>query len=299
MRAQDARHVPIQAYLDSEGVKPQRVRKDGRELWYVSPIRASEATASFKVDTIKNLWYDHGAGKGGNVIDLVCEVKCVTVAEALAVLAGLGGHHGAQPPAASRTLKATSVDSVFEVLAEREITHPALIDYLASRGIDLELGRAWLREIHFKPRSGGGPYFGLGFRCGDGWDVRSAVFKGYVGTRKDVSFLDRGPGSSVVVFEGFMDYLSFLAHLHLDDYHGSVLILHSTAHVDRGLALLVGRHIASGLFLYLDHDSAGRRATQAFLDQFRGTALDKSDLYDGHPDFNAWWSSRRRQSDEP
>ena len=90
MRALEARKIPIAEYLEHEGARPSAVRKAGRELWYQSPLR-DEKTASFKVDTVKNLWFDHGVGKGGNVIDLVCEVRRVTVAEALAILSRLGG----------------------------------------------------------------------------------------------------------------------------------------------------------------------------------------------------------------
>lgn len=302
MRAQEARQIPISEYLEREGVTPAHAKKSGRELWYLSPIRGGEATASFKVDTVKNLWYDHGAGKGGNVIDLVCELRRVTVAEALAILAGVavsGASIAATtPPAATRL-----VADAFSITSVREVHHPKLVAYLGVRGIPLDLARAHLKEVHYAPAGDGSAcYYGLGFRCGDGWDVRSAVFKGFVGTRKDVTLIDAGQGSSVVVFEGFLDYLSFLAHLGLEKYDGSVLILHSTAQTVRGIARLQGRSFASGVFLYLDQDAAGRRATAAFIAGLEGCGVpvvDKSDLYAGYSDFNAWWMERAEGADGP
>ena len=184
----------------------------------------------------------------------------------------------------------------FKVTAVRDVTHPALVQYLDSRCIPQALARQHLKEIHFQPVGGAGRYFALGFPCGDGWDARSAVFKGFIGTTKDITFLDAGDGSSVAVFEGVMDYLSLLAHLNVDALPGySVLILHSTAQVDRALKRLAGRHVPNVL-LYLDHDAAGRAATRVLQDAFGPAAIDRSDLYAGHPDLNAWRIATRRKT---
>jgi hypothetical protein len=71
MRADQARTIPIDRNLYAQGVKPARARMGGRELWYSSPLRQGDKSPSFKTDTLKNLWYDHGLGRGGNIIDLV------------------------------------------------------------------------------------------------------------------------------------------------------------------------------------------------------------------------------------
>lgn len=86
MRADQARLIPIATYLERAGVQPAKVTRGGRELWYSSPLREGDTTPSFKVDTEKNLWFDHGMARGGNVIDLVIEMRRVTVKEALAIL---------------------------------------------------------------------------------------------------------------------------------------------------------------------------------------------------------------------
>ena len=99
MRADQARQVPIQLYLERSGIKPAKVTRNGRELWYTSPIRDGDDTPSFKVDTVKNLWFDHGLSVGGNVIDLVIEMRRVTVKEALSILdSGFAGSVPAQAP---------------------------------------------------------------------------------------------------------------------------------------------------------------------------------------------------------
>ena len=65
MRADQARHIPISDYLERSGIKPAKVTRQGRELWYSSPIREGDDTPSFKVDTEKNLWFDHGLAAAG------------------------------------------------------------------------------------------------------------------------------------------------------------------------------------------------------------------------------------------
>ena len=92
-----------------------------------------------------------------------------------------------------------------------------------------------------------------------------------------------------------MDYLSLLAQLNEDALPGySVLILHSTAQVDRAIKRLAGRHVPNVL-LYLDHDAAGRAATRALQDAYGPAAIDRSGDYAGHPDLNAWRIATRSQ----
>lgn len=63
MQCKQANSVPAHLYLEYKGFKPRHTRLNGRELWYISPIRPQENTPSFKVDVILNRWFDHGLGK--------------------------------------------------------------------------------------------------------------------------------------------------------------------------------------------------------------------------------------------
>ena len=64
--AANARQLDLVEYLQDLGHHPQKIR--GNDYWYLSPLR-DEKTASFKVNRKLNLWYDHGLGKGGSLID--------------------------------------------------------------------------------------------------------------------------------------------------------------------------------------------------------------------------------------
>ncbi len=63
---EEARQTDMVDYLSKLGYEPAKVR--GINYWYLSPLR-EERTPSFKINRKLNRWYDHGLGKGGNIID--------------------------------------------------------------------------------------------------------------------------------------------------------------------------------------------------------------------------------------
>jgi DNA primase len=58
----------------------------------VSPFRPNERTPSFKIDPVKNLWFDFGSGEGGTIIDFVQKLYTLeNVSEALTKISDLTG----------------------------------------------------------------------------------------------------------------------------------------------------------------------------------------------------------------
>ena len=183
MRAIEARKIPITEYLAQEGIQPMRSRRDGGELWYSSPLREGDSDPSFKVDTTKNLWFDFGLAKGGNVIDLVCALRNTTVSDALRLLEETGLYRGVHLPGENPTLFNEKTEmtpnlacagekenwlsqksvgaSKFEIVKVIDLKHPALIEYLQSRHIRLELARQYLKEVHFRPNGQNKSFFAL------------------------------------------------------------------------------------------------------------------------------------------
>jgi len=53
----EAKQIDMVDYLSALGHRPQKVRNS--DYWYLSPL----------VNRSLNIWYDHGIGKGGNLID--------------------------------------------------------------------------------------------------------------------------------------------------------------------------------------------------------------------------------------
>ncbi len=68
MNIQQARQMKIDRLQNQLG--HQAVKQSGDEQWYLSPFR-EEKTPSFKTNATKNVWYDFGEAKGGDVIGLV------------------------------------------------------------------------------------------------------------------------------------------------------------------------------------------------------------------------------------
>ena len=64
------RQIPLADFLARLGHEP--VRRSGNELWYIAPYRG-ERTPSFRVNVAKQLWYDFGLGKGGDIFTLAGE----------------------------------------------------------------------------------------------------------------------------------------------------------------------------------------------------------------------------------
>ena len=80
MNCEEANQIDMVDYLNALGYQPQKIR--GNDYWYYSPFR-EEKKPSFKVNKSKNVWYDHGAGKGGKLVDFVIEFYHCNVSEAL------------------------------------------------------------------------------------------------------------------------------------------------------------------------------------------------------------------------
>lgn len=307
MRAKEAREISISEFLDSIGVRPQKTRHSGNELWYSSPIRNGDSHPSFKVDTRKNLWFDFGIAKGGNIVDLVCELQNTTVKDALAILEQSGLYRGSigvsrsvsriitasRSPANNQKLEPVKKSpagekekNAFEVLSVSPITNTALLKYLDKRKIDLKVASLYLKQIKFKPCNGVKSFYALGFPSGDGFEARSRVFKGFIGSHKDLCRINLQDGKSLSIFEGFMDFLSFLSYYHYTDFQNSAIIL-NTINLRHRVLEEISKYSFTKIYLFLDNDEAGENTKDFFLENIKNIPIiDKSDLYKNFKDFN-------------
>jgi DNA primase len=269
------------SYLDSLGFKPVKIQ--GSAHWYLSPLR-SERTASFKVDSKRNLWYDFGTSEGGTVIDFAIRYLRCSVSEVLSRL-----QHAA-PVTWNYSPRPEMVQSPDEqklrLSAVVPLCSPALLQYLASRKISLELAKQYCAELRFEVN--GKHYFGVGFaNQSKGWEIRNQ-FQKYASAPKDISVLKTG-SDRVLVFEGFMDFLSFLSlprpgqHIHSD-----YVILNGIGLFQRAVPLLSAYRERG---LYFDRDTAGKQMTAVALGLGPGYS-DHSSLYQGFKDLNDYLVTR-------
>lgn len=140
MNIEDVKQIPIADYLHSLGYSP--VKQQGNGLWYKSPLR-EEHEPSFKVNTDRNLWYDFGAGKGGNIIALAKELYC---SGSLPYLLNRIAEQTPHVRPVSFSFPQRRTEPSFQHLEVRDLTHPALLRYLQGRGINIELAKENVRN---------------------------------------------------------------------------------------------------------------------------------------------------------
>ena len=194
-----ARNICIVKTLANLGHYP--TRKSEKEAWFLSPLR-SETQASFNVSFNKNLWYDFGTGKGGNVIDLVMLLENCSFQDALNFLSDNTISFSFCPEIADTK---NDTDAVIDIVHVQNISHQALCGYLRSRSIPLAVGNAYCKEIRYKLK--GKEFFSLGLQNHlGGWELRNKYFKGS-SSPKSYTYFKNG-SKNLLVTEGLFDLLS-------------------------------------------------------------------------------------------
>lgn len=278
--------LSIGQYLADNGIHP--VTDKGHYGMYHSPIRADH-NASMKVDYNKNLWIDYGTGEGGTLADLVMRLEKCTLPEAIRKLEqrATGIHsfsfHGNTPVP-------TKPESGIIIEQVQPLTNPALITYLKERKINIDTAKLHCKEIHYSVADK--PYFAVGFRNNaDGYELRNRYFKGC--TSKDITTSQIG-SDACLVFEGFMDALSYLTMKGINQFPQDTVILNSVANLAKAEKFITSH---DKVYTFLDNDEAGRKAT-ARLKTVCKSLSDQSGFYARHKDLNDYLMYRQPQQEK-
>lgn len=259
------KRYPIVEYLERKGVKP--VRRTPAYALYHSPLR-EETHPSFKVDTEKNLWIDYGEGRGGSIIDLYMRLEGCTLSEAICRLGQKASLDAAYGLSKEKSDIDTSPVTPWQPSGARKLievsdTLPSHLEaYLADkRCIDLNRARPFLKCICYEVR--GRHYQAIGFaNLSGGYELRDdKTFKGTIAP-KDITPIFTDRAEPVCIFEGFMDFLSFLSMK--EEITNHCLVMNSVSNVARTIRYLNDRHLTH-IRAFLDNDEAGQRAVQDFI----------------------------------
>jgi hypothetical protein len=142
LNCEQAKRLDLVEYLAFLGYQPQKIRNG--DYWYLSPLR-DERTASFKINRKLNVWYDHGSGKGGDLIDFGTLYHGCSISDLLERLSRYQARPvlSFHPPIISGNLsgansrvageKKETTDSKIIVLDFRPLAAKELLNYLRRR----------------------------------------------------------------------------------------------------------------------------------------------------------------------
>jgi hypothetical protein len=213
-----------------------------------------QRTGSISVNDKANVWYDHAAGKGGDIIAAVQEFENKTFFESVKSLSG------SIPVREFVPRKKPEITQKIVVEKVSEISHDALIQYIQGRGIDLQDITLFGMEVHWQNK--GKRYFAVGFpNESGGWVLRSSIFKGNI-LGGGISIQILGTVKNIKVFEGWFDFLSYLKLSGAIDF--KAIILNSTANLSLRLMLDILKERLK-VELYLDNDTTGERYANCFM----------------------------------
>lgn len=257
--------VLLKDILFSLGYSPNK--ENEKEAWYLSPF-GNETQASFKLDKRKNQWYLFSEGIGGNNVDFVKKYFNSSISEVLS--------WAKDQNFSSFHQQMDSLSSNYSITEVNEIKNWNLKKYLNERGLSKKV-YPYLKEVKFTINSK--KLYAIGIQnLSGGWELRNTFYKGSI-LKKDISVITNN-SDKVLVFEGFIDALSFIELQ--EDFCFDVIILNSISMLGKVKNFI---QEYSEICLFLDCDNAGIKATNFLLSEF-SQATDYSFLYKDYKDFN-------------
>lgn len=277
MNIDEIKKISLVEFLNQLGYQP--TGRDSKGLWFYAPYR-SERKPSFHVNPNRQVWFDFGTGAGGDIFTLagVMSGKTVFVEQARYIAEKM------DMPVAEQYRPVPFVEeSTFENLEISRLESPALLRYLAERGIPKEIAQRFCMQVYYELH--GKQYYAIGFENNaKGLELRNPFFKGSY-PPKQITTIANG-NARCNVFEGFIDFLS-AERLGYNDGMDSV-VLNSVSNVAKAISPLADYTVIQ---CYLDNDTAGRAALARLQREFGDRVMDKSALYPNHKDLNDYLMS--------
>jgi hypothetical protein len=258
------------------------IRASGKELFYISMIRDDDTTPSFCVNSMLNVWYDHGLGVGGSVIDFGKAFwPGIPFRQMLIKLWETADKDPSDLPKMPRPRRTEKLPH-YTIETVKEIGHTeAIKKYLLHRGI-FEVAQGLLKEVHYQVEIEPGqtkPFFAAGHQNElGGWEVRNKFFKSCLG-KKGLTII-KANERQLCVFEGYFDFLSWKHEY--PDKDSSILVLNSLSLIQG--AIKVATYYPK-IEIYFDHDKAGTAASGQWIKALP-YSIDRAANYEGYIDYN-------------
>ena len=279
MNCKQFNSIKLEEVLFSLGHHP--TKQTEKEAWFLNPF-ANENHASFKLDKRNNIWYLHSEGIGGNNVDFMKKYLNESVKEVL---------EWAEKQNFSSFQQQNVIHSInskpnYQITEIKKLQNEHLKSYLHQRGLS-KVVYPLVKEIHFT--IGEKKLYAIGFEnFSGGWELRNSFYKGSL-QKKDISIVNLNnenqneTGKRIVVFEGFMDALSFVEMKPF--FIGDLLVMNSISLLNRTKEYLKNY---SEIHLFLDNDKAGETCKNEILKSFP-EAKNHSEIYALHKDLNEYF----------
>lgn len=279
--------ISIAFYLKSLGYKPQF--ENEYTARFIAPYRA-DTNPSLSVNISTNLFFDHGLGRGGNIIQLAALINNCSDYEAAKILIEQKNSFSfhCKPNFEKR-------ESPIIITSVKEISNKWLIQYLHSRKIPISLARQYCKEVHYENREK--QYYAIGFpNNSKGYELRNAYFKGC--TNKEISTIELSESQKndnwCLLFEGFFDFLSYLTLRNRKAPKYKTIILNSISNINKTIPILKKHDL---VITYLDNDNAGKNG----LEKLRNSGInidDRSYKYASVNDLNEFLIVQSEEKNE-
>lgn len=273
---QELKKIPIINILNKLNI--ESVEKKKEEFWFKAPWR-NEQTASVKCQN--NLFYDFGDGIGGNTIDFVMKLFNIRFKEALFWIKNEVDSFSFHQPKQDLINREINKDTTYQINKEKILQNHILTEYLKARCLDIAVCKKYLVEVYYQVNDK--KYFGVGFKNDvGGIEIRNKYTKLCLGKKWYSSIKNKC--KQLIVLESWSDYISLLILYPNTENQFDFVILNSLSMLSK---LDVVFEEYEKIFLALDNDEAGTKATQKHLEVLGQKGIDIRYLYNnGSKDLN-------------
>jgi len=289
MDAKQANKMSIRQYLSDRGINSKK--EHAGYGMYKSPLREGDNYPSFKVDYNANLWYDFGTGEGGTFIDLIMRLELCDFTTAMKLIEN--SSFSFQGNKFNRRLESDNLNSEIRIISIQNILNSASIQYLQNRGVNNKIACKYCKEIHYSVNKHS--YFAIGFaNDAGGWVLRNKYFKGNIAPSSIRTINNNA--THCIVFEGFIDFLSYLSLYPEKELNTNYVVLNSTSQIKRAISFLGTQERVISM---LDNDEAGRSTKNKLIAELNIPVIDNSTLYADFNDFNEYLQNQNKAKVEP
>lgn len=248
----------------------QPLKKTRNGYLYHAPWR-EDTHPSLSVTDNGRGWHDLATGEHGSVIDLV--MRCLNTNDVRLACDEIERQDplsfSFSPPILEKN-EEKKKESGFTKFELMKLQSKGLFAYLHSRKVNINIAKQFLQEAHYSFKDSDSYLYALAYQNDKGgYELRGAPYRGnpegYKGctSPKGITTHWLNDGAPVVVFEGFIDMLSFATMC------GSVkhnyIVLNSIVNKEATLKALETSQ--NHVYLCLDNDRGGDDTTSWFLKQ--------------------------------